>query len=136
MRLFFIVLFIAFSTWSFSQGNLQFNQVINMSYNYNFLNTGQKQTVGSVTVPVGKVWKIESGSIHGEYSANNYPYPLETSLFLGDFCVISMSSGNYGSPVNYPIWLSAGVYSVVMNVNNNGGNLKCALSVIEFNIIP
>ena len=119
MRLFFIVIFIAFSTWSFSQGNLQFNQVINMSYNYNFLNYGQKQTVGSVTVPVGKVWKIES-AIPFNYSG--------TSQFLvNNFTVL------YNNPNNQPIWLKS--------VDNCRFTLSSTLSsysisIIEFNVVP
>ena len=135
MKNILLILAIAFSSASFAQGNLQFNQVLNLTYTNNFTNFGNA-TVGSITVPVGKIWKIESGSSHTFVSGPNKPYPVGMSLFLGDFCVISVESGNYGSVVNYPIWLSAGVYSVVMNAYQTSGNLKCALSVIEFNIVP
>ena len=56
MKNILLILAIAFSSASFAQGNLQFNQVI-------------YSTSGTLSVPVGKVWKIEainstSGSIN------------------------------------------------------------------------
>ena len=119
MKILLLSIFSILGSMLYSQGNLQFNQVINMSYNYNFLNYGQKQTVGSVTVPVGKVWKIES-AIPFNYSG--------TSQFLvNNFTVL------YNNPNNQPIWLKS--------VDNCRFTLSSTLSsysisIIEFNVVP
>ena len=127
MKNIFILLAIAFSSASFGQGNLQFNQVINPSYS----GTGTgKINVGSIVVPSGKVWKITSASA----SANNSMLQ-QIAIFVGDHVVFAHYSSYYSNFQAVPLWLSEGSYDVHMwsasSVNRLG-----SLSVLEFNVVP
>jgi hypothetical protein len=107
----------------FSQGNLQFNQV---------------KLVSTVeTVPIDKVWKVESVT----YSSG-LPYLGSSSAGAGAWVIKinsinqivksynSQSNGGIGvSDSSFPIWLPAGSTLEA----STGVNF---ISVIEFNIIP
>jgi hypothetical protein len=126
--LFFVLLVFAGSS-AFTQGNLQFNQVL-------------KITETDQVVPEGKVWKIESymqsnigitTSIVvtgcGELSRNR-------AFFIDNTPYFSVNIGGYGgtnipnaASNVFPIWLR----------ENQTARTSCPsdfLSVIEFNIIP
>ena len=136
-RLILILALIILSFQGQSQGNLQFNQVINLTYSYNFTSTG-KPTVGTVTVPTGKVWKIESTSAYMVFT-NSFERPSSyLSVFFGTICIRDNYVGGYGITSTYPIWLSAGTYDVILT-NSYGGNIgnhACTVSIIEFNVVP
>jgi hypothetical protein len=124
-----IALFSALSSQLYSQGNLQFNQVIIGS-------------TSDLTVPVGKVWKIESyqqqqvgvsqsGVISG-CSDLSRPRPF----FIDGISYHNIKFAGYGGsnvPVSaaneFPIWLKTGQ---VVKTSCSGD----FLSIIEFNIIP
>ena len=113
----------------YSQGNLQFNQVIIGS-------------TSDLTVPTGKVWKIESyqqqqvgvsqsGVISG-CSDLSRPRPF----FIDGISYHNIKSAGYGGgnvPVSaaneFPIWLKTGQ---IVKTSCSGD----FLSIIEFNIIP
>ena len=138
-------LLIAFALFSFftgiAQGNLQFNQVKIIS------NIDPPQTV-----PVGKVWKIESVFTAGDQDV----YGVQTSgttlslfpacgvlsfyyLYSGRYLAINNIPISFGihsageKMTNLPIWVPAG--STICTCTNNA---LCArgYSAIEFNIIP
>jgi hypothetical protein len=138
-------LLIAFALFSFftgiAQGNLQFNQVKIIS------NIDPPQTV-----PVGKVWKIESVFTAGDQDV----YGVQTSgttlslfpacgvpsfyyLYSGRYLAINSIPISFGihsageTMTNLPIWVPAG--STVCTCTNNA---LCArgYSAIEFNIVP
>jgi hypothetical protein len=112
-----------------AQGNLQFNQIV---------------TVGttSLTVPAGKVWKVESYSesevtFNSNYSSgcvnSNYHRPLVINnnnyYFFGNLATAS-SGANYVTTGNkLPIWLKPG--DQIRTVCSSD-----FASVIEFNIVP
>lgn len=112
-----------------AQGNLQFNQIV---------------TVGttSLTVPAGKVWKVESYSesevtFNSNYSSGcvntNYHRPLVINnnnyYFFGNLATAS-SGANYVTTGNkLPIWLKPG--DQIRTVCSSD-----FASVIEFNIVP
>lgn len=112
-----------------AQGNLQFNQIV---------------TVGttSLTVPAGKVWKVESYSesevtFNSNYSSgcvnSNYHRPLVINnnnyYFFGNMATAS-SGANYVTTGNkLPIWLKPG--DQIRTVCSSD-----FASVIEFNIVP
>jgi hypothetical protein len=91
-----------------SQGNLQFNQVLRVS------NTPQ-------TVPVGKVWKVESYlenegdnspnyatgctnlGYHRPLTINNYNYYFVGSIAYGNTAFVQLTNAN-----KLPVWLKAG----------------------------
>lgn len=112
-----------------AQGNLQFNQIV---------------TVGttSLTVPAGKVWKVESYSesevtFNSNYSSgcvnSNYHRPLVINnnnyYFFGNMATAS-SGANYITTGNkLPIWLKPG--DQIRTVCSSD-----FASVIEFNVVP
>ena len=100
-----------------AQGNLQFNQVINMAF------TAANTT--PVTVPAGKVWKIESCMLN--VAGNGYAYMLYNGVNYN--LRQQQTSANV---VNFPFWLSSGTTVTFGNAGANGG----LLSIIEFNIVP
>ena len=107
-----------------AQGNLQFNQVLNLEITC--------CTASAFTVPVGKVWKIEGSMAY----SNNYPTritaingnPMEA--YLTGYTYL-----NYGIlPITLPYWLPMNT-QVSFNTGNTIG-YKGYVSIIEFNIIP
>jgi hypothetical protein len=110
--LFFVLLF---STLGFSQGNLQFNQVLNLSFSAGGAN---------FAVPPGKVWKIETVSL-SSYSSYFSLSVAGQSIFLKN------THSGYG-PVfeSFPFWVAGG-QNVFMSGLNSG-----VASVIEFNVVP
>lgn len=135
MKSLFIALFVCFLNVVSAQGNLQFNEVkfIKMSYivTTNVTNQYQEQTI---TVPAGKVWKIEScTSTFLAMSGTNPSYSDVGRMFLD-----KMQISNSGVNV-LPIWLPAGTYTLrlVYNSNTSYSNSEVvgAISVIEFNVL-
>jgi len=135
MKTFFhVFVFIVVSGGFLAQGNLQFNQV--------------KLVTNQETVPVGKVWKVESviynipsGSNtyqtgnYGDCSASDYNksaivvdgYPTKVGQGTTP---LGYSSGTYTHTYTIlPLWLPAGA-------TLSGGTCLNKVSVIEFNIIP
>ena len=124
----FVVTFICLN-FCFAQGNLQFNQIV---------------TVGttSLSVPAGKVWKVESYTesevtFNSNYSAgcvnSNYHRPLVINnnnyYFFGNMATAS-SGANYITTGNkLPIWLKPG--DQIRTVCSSD-----FASVIEFNVVP
>ena len=126
---------------SYSQGNLQFNQVKIVS------NTDPSQTV-----PAGKVWKIESVISDGGQDS----YPVQTSGAVQSFfsaCGVPafyyLYYGKYlainSMPISFGIHSSGGVMSSLPLWVPAGSTICmctsatfCArgYSVIEFNIVP
>ena len=143
--LFFIFSFFFAFTLS-AQGNLQFNQVLSPSISTSstlFANTSQQLTV---TIPTGKVWKIESASfvllsgneiysltMGGQQTTTN-PYFFMDDHILGTYV------NNFGLvDPTFPIWLQSGTH--ILRICNNSGNnwpnnLRGTIRVIEFNIVP
>jgi hypothetical protein len=125
--------FIILSTLASAQGNLQFNQV--------------KLVTSIETVPLGKVWKIESviyniaptatGYQSGAGSCNSTSYESTAIEVAG----IPTKVGQGTQPASYsslvythsytilPLWIPAGT-------TLSGGTCLNKISVIEFNIIP
>lgn len=94
-----------------AQGNLQFNQVLSLD-----ANSGGNP----VTVPAGKVWKIESVA----FSSNNAYFQIQWG---GVNYFVLNNSTPYA---NLPYWLPSNEsVSLVANVN-------AKVSIIEFNVVP
>jgi hypothetical protein len=106
------------------QGNLQFNQLLNLEV------TCCNPT--SYTVPTGKVWKIESA-----VSANQY-YPVRITNMNGRSLnghICKDANGSYGVfPIVLPFWVAPNTV-IQFNTGSNNGE-KGYVSIIEFNIIP
>ena len=117
-----------------AQGNLQFNQV--------------KLVTNTETVPVGKVWKIESVIYNIPFTASGYqstnggcnsPNYYESTAI--EIAGTPTKVGQGTQPASYsnltythsytmlPLWIPAGT-------TLSGGTCLNKVSVIEFNIIP
>ena len=132
-KLYFIV-FVLLNQLAYAQGNLQFNQV--------------KLVTALETVPVGKVWKIESviynipsemssyqtsGSLScGVNTFQNFAIevagvPTKTGQGVG---ALQLSNITYAQGyTELPIWLPGGA-------TLSGGPCLNKVSILEFNIIP
>lgn len=122
MKKSFIILFIftivSISKTVSAQGNLQFNQVIL----YDVASAG----IQAISIPVGKVWKIESvgNAASSSQSFNLRNSAVQTIAYLG----------NPGSTAMMPLpfWLPAGFVGSIQNVSSQRG----IMSIIEFNVVP
>ena len=123
MKHLFTFLLVAVSATSFAQGNLQFNQVINLS---GIVPTST--SIATVTVPAGKVWKITSAS----WTAANGGGP-DVYLCL-DYNVIYRNGA--GNQAIFPIWLQAGSYDVRWCGSAGTSGYRYAISGVEFNVVP
>jgi len=133
-KLLFILLTTFLSSGIYAQGNnLQFSQVLNYEYNSSNIAAYQQSTVGSITVPSGKVWKITSGSCI--INPNN---SYGCSMRIGNN-IVFQDKGNItggGSVSNTPVWLSSGTYSVeIGSFAGNTNTFRGAISGVEFNIV-
>jgi len=100
-----------------AQGNLQFNQVINMTF--------ASTNTTPVIVPAGKVWKLESCMLNS--TGNTYAY-MQYNGTLYNLRQQQTST----QVVNFPFWLASGA-SVIFGA---GGAAGGDLSIIEFNVVP
>ena len=116
-----------------SSYNLGFSQVINYDYNTtsNVIGYGEV-TVGSITVPSNKVWKITSGTAIRDAVG----YATHAGIFVNNNMVFGSGVSASVSPVsNTPIWLSTGTYDVkIKNFDSGARTYKGSLSIVEFNI--
>jgi hypothetical protein len=139
-----ILFFLTLNSKLFSQGNLQFNQVISESGSI----SGSVYTVtynspNSYTVPSGKVWKIESVSFM--ITSVNTSYSQRFFLKLNSNQVLSNQGGTSiydraGTLNNEPIWLKSGDVITFGMINNCSPTCSQSatfhLSALEFNVIP
>ena len=131
MKNILLILAIAFSSASFAQGNLQFNQVINSEYSGFVGSTGTN--IGTIVVPAGKVLKIEDVSF--SFILSSMPsihYLTGSQVAIGNLTVFH----NFNTqPVHFPIWLSEGSYTVFARVSSPITS-TLSISAIEFNVVP
>jgi hypothetical protein len=148
MKKLFFITFLFTSLGLYSQGNLQFNRIVNLEYSQilsgttgSAADTGET-TLASLTIPENKVWKIVSASITGGdrirgnnplYSRNNGSSQI--GVFLGGTKIIT--DVDYESnQVRLPIWFSSGTRN--LNAYMVGTDIDpyfFSFSIIEFNIV-
>jgi hypothetical protein len=119
MKTFLFVLVLFFLGSYNAQGNLQFNQVIT----YNIGGIANNYDNVNFTVPVGKVWKIESAV---NWTGN--PLMLYPNGVMSYGITLASSSKTVS---DFPIWLNAG-YNGLFSIYQN----RALISIIEFNIVP
>ena len=122
MKYSIIIIFLFALNTLYSQGNLQFNQVLLLSATSN--------NASQWSVPVGKVWKIEA---LGGFSAYTYVYLNNQIAFEHNGPVSSTSGGYYRHSASSPIWLPEG--TILGHVSGNSSAYRW-FSIIEFNIVP
>ena len=130
-KILFILFTLIIADSVISQGNnLQFNQVLNYTYNGAGSNTNF-QNVGSITVGSNKVMKITSGSAY--YLQNNYPSNYNMIIKVGEHIVMT-NRNQYEN--NTPICLSTGTYTVYLQcAYNSATSIHGSLSIVEFNLV-
>jgi len=139
------LLFISFlfvSLGSFSQGNLQFNKVINLNYTGNGADAN-KSTITTVTIPDGKVWKVTY--VYAAYADNgrNYiPYRLEAdfTVEIGGIYIPTGATVGGGDVINSMnggvVWLDSGSTPINIVTYEGGTNpYNVSITAIEFNVV-
>ena len=123
---------LALVTSSIAQGNLQFNQVVAADINAAALPYAST-VIGTITVPAGKVWKVESTSYTYTQSGNTWPMGGTSYVVrIGSHIAYCQNSGH---PQQYlPLWLPAGTYSVTALGFDE--DVTFSYSAIEFNVVP
>ena len=116
-----------------AQGNLQFNDVKNIEITGTTSpfdpNIGVPiSTIGTITVPTGKVWKIESTSVKENNTSDISSTP--------SYVLILNNHRASGNSSIFPIWLSAGNYLVKVSGGAASIAVIASISAIEFNVTP
>jgi hypothetical protein len=145
MKITIVLFFISVVKFISAQGNLQFSQVISESFSISGgVNNTLYDASNSYTVPIGKVWKIESIS----FSSSSVNSTYAPSIFLkinGNNVLFNYGSqkniNDFGGSLNtQPIWLKEG--DIVGFSMRNRCTTTCLqsvighVSIIEFSIIP
>jgi hypothetical protein len=129
---------------NFAQGNLQFNQVKYYELSVTQTVSGPyAETQQSITVPAGKVWKIES-AFAGYYVPSNNSTGLFGGgrMFLDNRPIFDDYLGSGAAAVTsplMPIWLPPGTYTLAIKSPTSSSSTTQYLgsvSIIEFNVIP
>jgi hypothetical protein len=116
MKLLILLVSLFFITESKSQGNLQFNQVLNVEFTSTVSTT--------LTVPSGKVWKLENLVMT---SLNNYA----CFAYNGSTYYLRQHNTSSSAWDNLPFWIGAG-----KTVTFGAGCASGMISIIEFNVVP
>ena len=133
MKNILLILAVAFSSASFAQGNLQFNQVIN--YENSAPSGAGAITHGTITVPAGKVWKIETCTFSRLATGKMVQYTNLSNVFIDENCLYHFYGSNNPKTSFLPLWLSEGTYTVTSN-GVSSTTATVAFSAIEFNVVP
>lgn len=99
-----------------AQGNLQFNQVLNIEFTSGVATTR--------TVPAGKVWKMENVLLG---SLNNYA----CITYNGNTYYLRQHNTSSSAWDNFPFWFGSD-----QSFSIGGSCSSGLLSVIEFNVVP
>ena len=139
MKNLFIVaaLFFTFQL-SYSQGNLQFNKIIDIALDFtgDLYSTGT--SIGDIVVPEGKIWKVK---IKGHFT-NSANYLLLYGMIKykkseDTYYRVASSRSETSNPILDDIYLDSGTYNLALNWYSNTGNSSITLTVngIEYNVI-
>jgi uncharacterized protein (TIGR02145 family) len=112
-----LALIIGTTTFIQAQSNLVFNQVLNFN-----IGTGEP-----VTVPEGKVWKLESGISQGNVLISSINQEYGNNLDSSNMDAYSLQA------YNMPMWLGQGTTLTLIYNGSTGDNF---LSILEFNVVP
>lgn len=123
------------------QGNLQFNQIINIQYDLADFRRAQP-AIDTLIIPAGKVLKITSTSMTDRWDQSGIAYQITNTARIDNlviWCHQYSSGGGFIAHENLPIWLNSGTH-IIYAVSGDQTNFSqdCTLSIngIEFNIIP
>ena len=147
MKQLILISFLFISTGIYSQGNLQFNRVINLEYtqnlngtNSNASNTGET-LLESIELEENKVWKVVSAAItNGDRIRGGNPLYQngnEVGLFINKTKIYaSMATNNIQQNISMPIWISSGTKNIITYMNGTDTDpFTISISIIEFNVV-
>jgi hypothetical protein len=127
-------------TTGFSQNNnLQFNKALFSEINQTVSAYTEETTIGVISVPIGKIWKIERASLLG-----NFPCGVGITSFVSFQNLLTLGNLVIGLPGGFdgffPVWLPEGNYQIHSNLigvcNGYPFSLRFVYSGIEFNAVP
>lgn len=143
-KLLILLGFVTIATIGFAQGNLQFNQVINVTINTpsGVGNSGNNNQTVTVTVPAGKVWKIESANLSYQSASGGKYYVADatneiTQLVLDGAIIAVESDDFYKTPGT--MWLTPGTHTFILQGYINSSSQyrwNALVTGIEFNVLP
>ncbi len=144
MKQLILISFLFISTGIYSQGNLQFNRVINLEYSQRLSgissnNTGAtgENLLESFTLEENKVWKIVSASVSkGDRLRGDSPLSDAGNirLFINKTLIFRDNSNTRV----WPIWISSGTRNIIAYNPSTNASLDpyiISISIIEFNIV-
>lgn len=137
MKTLVLLISLSISSLVSSQGNLQFNQVIFLEYTTASTEYATT-TAGVITVPAGKVWKVEHANL---YHVSGYPRTESggRSLFIGNTLIYRSKGATNAIDLvdSFPVWLPAGTYNIIVGNEAAGTyNVNSSINAIEFNVVP
>jgi hypothetical protein len=131
-KAFLLITILAVTAGVHAQSNLQLSQALRYKATGNYTNQ-TPATVGTITVPTGMMYKIESA-----YAVSTGT-PSCSLTVDGQLVFASYDTPGYVSLPVFPIWLGPGSYTVVFtNLTSNAGTFTCTaiVSGLEFNLVP
>ncbi len=144
MKQLILISFLFISTGIYSQGNLQFNRVINLEYSQRLSgisanNTGAtgENLLESFTLEENKVWKIVSASVSkGDRLRGDSPLSDAGNirLFINKTLIFRDNSNTRV----WPVWISSGTRNIIAYNPSTNASLDpyiISISIIEFNIV-
>ena len=149
MKKLILVSFLFISTVVYSQGNLQFNRVINLEYSQNLNGTNSSASnigetlLESITIEENKVWKVVSAAITGgdrnRGDSPLYPYGNDVGLFINKTKIYQSMSNvatHNQQTIRMPIWISSGTKNIITYMSGTDTDpFTISISIIEFNIV-
>ena len=149
MKKLILISFLFISTIVYSQGNLQFNRVINLEYSQNLNGTNSSASnigetlLESITIEENKVWKVVSAAITGgdrnRGDSPLYPYGNDVGLFINKTKIYQSMSNvatHNQQTIRMPIWISSGTKNIITYMSGTDTDpFTISISIIEFNIV-
>lgn len=123
-----VLMFFLFSFIGLGQGaNLKYNQVITQSGVVSVPYGGT--STFTITVPVGRVWKIEAATVYGD-----------GMMKINELVAVFFRSQSAMESSYFPMWLKAGTYTVTISAFPTGccgaTSMSYGYSAIEFLEVP
>jgi len=128
-KIFLLLIFSLSVQLIIAQNNLEFNKVVNVSMTVT--STYGLITAGNITVPDGKVWKINYVS----YVYINGGEMIASYVTIDDFAIHNLSPT--GASSTFPIWMPKGTFIVKLfrGSSSSSGQVIIKISAIEFNVV-
>ncbi len=117
-----------------AQKTMDFHQVVDTMI-FGTTSVGNTVTFGNLTIPAGRIWKIENASL--SYYSGGKPADImqDTQVYLDAHLISSVNGSNIVSETRI-LWLDAGTYSVQVYTTISATTTVAAISALEFVVTP